>query len=66
MKSVKKYLIGAVVGLLIGLWFGVNIGEDRPVWANPFAKKNLAEKAKDVATDVIKDAKKAAIKKLED
>jgi hypothetical protein len=66
MRALKKYLIGAVLGLLIGLWFGVNIGEDRPIWSNPFAKKNLAEKAKDVATDVIKDAKKAAIKKLEE
>lgn len=66
MKSLRKYLVGAIIGLLVGLWFGVNIGEDRPVWANPFVKKNLAEKAKDVATDVIKDAKKAAIKKLED
>ena len=26
MSGFKKYLIGAVVGLLIGLWFGVNIG----------------------------------------
>ena len=66
MRSVKKYLIGAIVGLLVGLWFGVNIGEDRPIWANPFAKKDLVEKARDVASDVVKDAKKAAIKKLEE
>ena len=66
MRSIKKYLIGAVVGLLIGLWFGVNIGEGRPIWSNPFEEKNLKEKAKGVATDVIKDAKKAAIKKLEE
>jgi hypothetical protein len=66
MRALKKYLIGAVVGLLVGLWFGVNIGEGRPVWANPFAKKDLVEKAKDVASEAVKDAKKAAIKKLEE
>lgn len=66
MRSLKKYLIGAVVGLLVGLWFGVNIGEDRPFWSNPFAEKDLVGKAKDAASDVVKDAKKAAIKKLEE
>ena len=66
MKAIKKYLIGAVVGLLIGLWFGVNIGQDRPIWANPFDKKTITEKAKDVTSDVIKDTKKAIIEKLEE
>jgi hypothetical protein len=66
MRSIKKYLFGAVVGLLIGLWFGVNIGENRPIWSNPFAEKNLTAKAKDVAIDVMKDAKKAARDKLKD
>ena len=64
MRSIKKYLIGTVVGLLVGLWFGVNIGENRPIWENPFTEKNLTAKAKDVATDVIKNAKKAARDKL--
>lgn len=66
MRSIKKYLIGAVVGLLIGLWFGVNIGQDRPIWANPFNKKTLTDKAKDVTSGVIKDTKKAIIEKLEE
>lgn len=66
MRSMKKYLIGAVIGLLIGMWFGVNIGQDRPIWANPFNKRTITEKAKDVTSDVIKDTKKAIIKKLED
>ena len=64
MIPFKKYLIGGVIGLLIGLWMGVNIGEGRPLWGNPFAEKDLTQKAKDVATDVIKDAKKAARDKL--
>lgn len=60
MLGIKKYLIGIVVGLLLGLWFGVNIGHDRPVWSNPFAQASLQEKAKDTMLDALKDAKKAA------
>jgi hypothetical protein len=66
MLGLKKYIIGVVIGLLIGLWMGVNIGRDRALWANPFAEQNLAEKARDTASDVWKDAKKAAREKLED
>jgi len=60
MLGIKKYLIGAVAGLLVGLWAGVNIGHDRPVWANPFAEADLQEKAKDTAMDAWKGAKEAA------
>ena len=48
------------MGLIIGLWAGVNIGKDRPVWSNPFDEPSLTEKAKDAASGVWKDAKKAA------
>ena len=66
MMGFKKYLIGAVIGLVIGLWMGVNIGKERPLWANPFTEPSLTQKAKDTASDVIKDAKKAVREKLED
>jgi hypothetical protein len=66
MFGIKKYVIGAVIGLLIGLWAGVNIGKGQPLWANPFADRSLAQKAKDTASDVWKDAKKAARDKLAD
>ena len=77
MEGGKKYLIGLVFGLAIGLWFGVNIGKDRPVWSNPFEGENLAQKAKDKAQgmahdakekaeDVVKESKKVLREKLED
>lgn len=66
MLRIKKYFIGGVIGLLVGLWMGVNIGADRPLWSNPFAAKTIAEKAKDVAHDAIKDTKKALRDKLAD
>ena len=66
MGRIKKYIMGAFIGLLVGPWMGVNIGAERPLWSNPFAKKDLSQKAKDVASDAWKDAKKAAREKLED
>jgi len=64
MRKIKKYVMGAIIGLLVGLWVGVNIGAERPLWSNPFAKKDLSQKAKDVASDAWKDAKKVARDKL--
>jgi hypothetical protein len=60
MLRIKKYIMGGFIGLLIGLWMGVNIGAERPLWSNPFAKKDLSQKAKEVASEAWKDAKKAA------
>ena len=66
MLRIKKYIMGGIIGLLVGMWMGVNIGAERPLWSNPFAKKSLGQKAKNAATDVWKDAKKAARDKLAD
>ena len=66
MLGFKKIIIGFVVGLLVGLWFGVNIGKGQPFWGNPFAEANLTQKAKDTAGDMWKDAKKAARDSLSD
>lgn len=46
MKSLKVFIFGAIVGLVIGLWFGVNIGKDKPIYSNPFAEKTVQEKLK--------------------
>lgn len=66
MLGIRKYIIGLVIGLVIGLWAGVNIGKGRPIWANPFTEPSIAQKVKDTATDVLKDAKKAARDSLSD
>ncbi len=56
--------MGAFVGLLVGLWMGVNIGAERPLWSNPCVKKDISQKPKEVASEAWKDAKKAARDKL--
>ncbi|MDT8384953.1 MAG: hypothetical protein RRB22_11085 [Gammaproteobacteria bacterium] len=66
MFGIKKYFIGMVLGLVVGLWFGVNLGQDRPLWSNPFAERALTDKAKDTVVDAFKDARKAARDSLAD
>lgn len=33
----KPFLTGIVIGLLLGMWFGVNLGKNKPIYSNPFA-----------------------------
>jgi hypothetical protein len=66
MKKLKFLLIGVVIGLLLGLWFGVNIGKEKPIFSNPFEDKALQEKAKETATEAIEDTKRALRKSLDD
>jgi hypothetical protein len=66
MKKLKFLLIGIVVGLLLGLWFGVNIGKEKPIFSNPFADRVLQEKAKETASEAIEDTKRALRKSLDD
>ncbi len=66
MFGIKKLITGLAIGLLVGLWAGVNIGHDRPVWSNPFEERTLTDKARDAAADAWKDAKRAARDQLDD
>ena len=66
MKKLKLLLIGIVVGVLFGLWFGVNIGKGKPILSNPFADQELQQKAKDTASEAIEDTRRALRKSLDD
>ncbi len=59
MKRLKMLLTGTVIGLCVGLWFGVNIGKGKPVYSNPFNRDTLEQKAKRTADEVIEDTKRA-------
>lgn len=58
----KKIIISLIVGILLGLWWGVNIGKGRDFYANPF--KGAQEQAKEKATELLDDTKKALREKL--
>jgi len=46
MKQLKAVLLSLVLGLAIGMWFGVNIGREVPFYSNPFDTAALNEKLK--------------------
>ena len=66
MKHLKLLLTGLVIGLLLGLWFGVNIGREKPIFSNPVTDKVIQEKAKETTSEAIKDTKRALSKSLDD
>ena len=66
MKKLKLLLLGVVIGLLLGLWFGVNIGREKPIYSNPFADEVIKQKAKQTTSDAIQGTKKALRKSLDD
>jgi hypothetical protein len=43
----KLLFLGTLMGLIVGLWLGVNIGKGNPIFGNPFAEENLSKKIKD-------------------
>ena len=47
MKSIKMLFMGTLLGLIVGLWLGVNIGKGNPIFGNPFAEENLSKKLKE-------------------
>ena len=46
MKLVKAVLLSLVAGLAIGMWLGVNIGREVPLYSNPFNTDTLNQKLK--------------------
>lgn len=65
MKRIKMLITGLIVGFLLGLWFGVNIGKGQPFYSNPFNQATLQEKAKRKAGEVLEDTKRALRESLE-
>ncbi len=47
MKSFKFMVFGLAIGVLIGLWLGVNIGKGQPLLSNPFAEHPVTEKTRE-------------------
>ena len=59
MKKLKLIILGVVIGILLGLWAGVNIGKGKSIFSNPFKEISLQERIKEKGTEVMKDAKDA-------
>lgn len=59
MKQLKIILISFVIGLLVGMAMGVNIGRERPLLSNPFAKESLVDRAKKLGNETLEKSGKA-------
>jgi len=59
MKKFKLILLGVIIGLCLGLWFGVNIGKDKSIFSNPFEEVSLQDRIKQKGTELMKGTKDA-------
>ncbi len=46
MKLFKAILLSLIVGVAAGMWLGVNIGREVPLYSNPFNAETLNQKIK--------------------
>lgn len=53
MKQLKAILLSFIIGGAIGLWFGVNIGREVPLYSNPFNPQSLNQKLKSVTGETL-------------
>lgn len=66
IKNIKLIIFGMIIGLALGLWFGVNIGKNKPLLSNPFEQQKLHEKILHSSGDLLEKSGKAIKDKLED
>ncbi len=59
MKQFKIILISLVVGVIIGMALGVNIGRGKPLLSNPFAKESIVDRAKQLGSETLEQSGKA-------
>lgn len=58
MKNLKLIIFGVIIGLAVGLWFGVNIGKGKPFYTNPFEGPTLTERLKKGTGEAVEKAGK--------
>lgn len=59
MKKIKMLILGIIVGLLPGLWFGVNIGREKPLFSNPFRSNSIKNKIRETGESLLQKSGEA-------
>ena len=59
MKQFSIILISLVIGVLIGMALGINIGREKPLLSNPFAEESLVDRVKDLGSETLEQGGKA-------
>lgn len=62
----KKMMAVMVVAVLLGLWLGINLGREQPLFSNPFVEKTAADKLLDATAEMFEDSRRALKRSLED
>lgn len=61
MKRVlRSFAVGLLVGGIVGLWCGMNIGKGQPLLSNPFADVSLSQQASQAASQAREQVEQAA------
>lgn len=59
MKQFSIILISLVIGTLIGMALGINIGREKPLLSNPFVEESLVDRVKDLGSETLEQSGKA-------
>ena len=46
MNQLKTFVISVLIGVLLGLWVGVNIGKGKSIFSNPFDEAAIQQQLK--------------------
>jgi len=52
----KKLFYFIIIVLIVGIWLGINFAKNQPFFSNPFADKEVAEKAKEKGKEIKRKA----------
>lgn len=66
MKSLKTFVIGIIVGGLLGAWLGYNKGRGMDLFSNPFKERTVSERIKSTVGEGVEKAGKSIEKLGED
>lgn len=66
MFGLKKIIIGFVVGVAIGLWFGINLGKGQPLYSNPFAERSITDRLLESGGDALEKSGQAIKRSLKE
>lgn len=56
MRKLKVFVSGLIVGALLGLWGGVNIGKQQSIYANPFSDQPVADSLRDAGRSAARES----------
>lgn len=66
MSAIKKLLMGFGAGIVIGLWFGVNLGKDQPLYSNPFHEASIKHRLVESGGDMLEKSGQALKRSVKD